>query len=153
MVTPSGLTSARYSPDALRLKLVCNVLPGMLRSLLSAKITMNAPAAMLVAGMRHFVRLLSLSVRYQPSRLTAFVLELRNSIQSAKRLSSSFRPLVFAARNSEMVTCSAARRAVAVQRNNIDKKQDVRLRIGCLGCEHVTQFAFWSERILPQRGT
>src|ERR1041384_7085829 len=80
MVTPSGLTSARYSPDPLRLKLVCNGAPGTARSLLSAKITRYPLAAIFVAGIRHFVRFLSESVRNQPSRFTGVTPELCHSI-------------------------------------------------------------------------
>ena len=107
-VTPSGCTSARYSPLALRLKLACSGAPGTARFLPEAKTMMNPLGARLIAGKRHLVRLAALSVRNQPFRFTLVVPELKTSIQSGVAPSSSAKPPLFEARNSEMKTGSAA---------------------------------------------
>src|SRR5689334_15490987 len=82
MLTPSGLTRARYSPLALRLKLAWSGAPATARFLLEANTTRKRLGPMLVAGNRHLARLSAESVRNQPSRLTVLVPELRISIQS-----------------------------------------------------------------------
>src|ERR1043166_9989286 len=81
MRTPSGLTSARYSPPALRLKFACNGAPATARFLLEANTIRKPLGPMFVAGKRHFVRLAALSVRYHPPILVAVVPELKSSIQ------------------------------------------------------------------------
>src|SRR5688500_7135285 len=62
---------------------------------------------MFVAGIRHFVRLFVVSVRYHPSRFTGALPELCNSIQSENAPSSSRNPVSFRAMNSEITTDSA----------------------------------------------
>src|SRR5664279_1363903 len=89
LVKPSGRTSARYSPALLNLKLVCNGAPTALRFLFEAKTTINWLEPMLVSGNFQWVRLVALSARYQPLRLTPLVLALYSSIQSEKSPSSS----------------------------------------------------------------
>src|SRR5437867_8345991 len=82
MLTPSGLTSARYSPLELRLKLACNGAPGTARFFPEAK-TMRKPfGGMFVAGKLHLVRLAALSVRNHPPMLVVVGPELKISIQS-----------------------------------------------------------------------
>src|ERR1051325_8628902 len=88
---------------------------------------------MFVLGMRHLVRLLALSVRYHTSRFTEFVPELRSSIQSDRCPRSLVIPAALAARNSEIVTCSAAERP-AEAKSDADRKQKNDFRMGvCLG--------------------
>src|SRR3954471_20902696 len=84
MLTPSGLTSARYSPLALRLKLACNGAPATARFFPEAKTIRNPFGGTLVAGKRHLVRLAALSVRNHPSRFVTAAPELKISIQSGK---------------------------------------------------------------------
>src|SRR5882762_6393584 len=105
---PSGWTSARYSPPALRLNLVCNGAPATRRSLPEAKTTRKPPGGMLVDGKDHLARSRGESVRNQPPRFTVFVPELKSSIQSEDAPSSSSSPLVLLAANSEMMTVPAA---------------------------------------------
>jgi len=82
MVTPSGITSARYSPSAESLKFVCNGLPGVRRFLFEANTIMKLPGGRFVDGKAHLVRLEGLSARYQFSRLTLVVAVFWISIQS-----------------------------------------------------------------------
>src|SRR5262245_27485650 len=56
LVTPSGLTSARYSPPALRLKLVCNGCPGTRRFLPEHQTSRKECGARFVAGNCHLIR-------------------------------------------------------------------------------------------------
>src|SRR5437867_5646332 len=114
MLAPSGLTRARYSPLALRLKLACKGAPGTALFLPEAKTSRKRPAAMLVEGNRHLVRLAAESVRNHPPRFVALAPELKISIQSEESPSSSRNPLVLLARNSVMVTVSAAERLAAM---------------------------------------
>src|SRR5205814_4085753 len=76
MVTPSGCTSARYSPLALKLKLVCNGAPATLRFLPEAKTRRKSFCSKVVAGKLHLVKSAASSVRYQPPRFTAVPPEL-----------------------------------------------------------------------------
>src|SRR3989442_2866855 len=82
MLTPSGLTKARYSPPALRLKLACSGAPATARFLLEAK-TMRKPlGGIFVEGKRHLVRLSAASVRNHPPIFVVVAPELKISIQS-----------------------------------------------------------------------
>src|ERR1039457_2225058 len=108
LVTPSAITSARYSPDALSLKFVCNGAPAARRSLFEAKTTMKRLGPRLVAGNSQWVRFVALSARYHPPRLTVLVLELYSSIQSEYAPSSSARVVLLLAMNSEITTLGAA---------------------------------------------
>src|SRR5438093_295713 len=103
-VAPSGFTSARYSPPALRLKFACNGDPATARFFPDAKTIKKLPGDRLSEGNRHFVRFPGESVRNQPSILTIFVLALKISIQSEQSPSSSRNPVVLLARNSLMMT-------------------------------------------------
>src|SRR5687768_15380969 len=82
IVSPSGLTRARYSPPAASAKLVCNGRPGVARFLPEAKTTKKEPRARFMEGNCHFTRFVRLSVRYQPRRSTGPVPALKISIQS-----------------------------------------------------------------------
>src|SRR5262245_45300198 len=108
MVSPSGFTRARYSPFALKAKFACSGAPGIERFLPDAKTIRKRLGPMFVAGKRHFVRFPGASVRYHPSMLTFVVPLLKISIQSEYSPSSSLSPEVLLARNSEIVTVSAA---------------------------------------------
>src|SRR5687767_9031952 len=107
MVVPSGWTSARYSPPVVKLKLACKGAPGTARFLPEAKTIRNPFGERFVEGMRHLVRFPAESVRNQPSIFTLVVPELKISIQSGVSLSSSRKPPLLEARNSEMKTVSA----------------------------------------------
>src|ERR1051325_5761236 len=109
MVTPSGWTRARYSPLAFKLKFACRGAPGTARFLPEANTMRNPLGGTLVAGRRHLVRLAALSVRNQPLRFAVLVPELNISIQSGVSPSSSRKPPLLEARNSEMNTgCPSA---------------------------------------------
>src|SRR5262245_618384 len=82
IVTPSGLTSARYSPPAESWKFACSGAPATARFLPEAKTIRNPVGGRLVAGNRHLVRLAGESVRNQPLRLTVLVPPLNSSSQS-----------------------------------------------------------------------
>ena len=75
-VAPSGITRARYSPEPLSLKLVCNGAPGTRRSLFEAKTTIKVPGEMLVDGNCHWVRLVDLFERYHPAKFKVLLPEL-----------------------------------------------------------------------------
>src|ERR1051325_11860554 len=81
-MVPSGMTRARYSPPALRLKEVCSGAPGTRRSFPEAKTTRKPTGGMFVAGNDHLAVSPGESVRNQPSRFTVFVPGLNSSIQS-----------------------------------------------------------------------
>src|SRR6266436_7695789 len=100
MLMPSGLTKARYSPPALRLKLAWRGAPGTARSRPDAK-TMRKPlGGMLVAGKRHLVRSAAVSVRNHPSMLVVLGPELKISIQSGEPpKAGSFKPPLLLAKN------------------------------------------------------
>src|SRR3954464_8381735 len=55
-VTPSGITSARYSPPELSLKLVCNSAPFVARFLADAKTTRYPSGGKFVAGKVHLTK-------------------------------------------------------------------------------------------------
>ena len=72
-VTPSGLTSARYSPPFASEKFVCSTPPATRRSFPDANTTRNSPGAIVTAGNRHFPGFPALSVRLHPPMLNGAV--------------------------------------------------------------------------------
>src|SRR6266566_9192628 len=108
ILTPSGLTNARYSPLALRLKLACSGAPATARFLPEAKTIRKPLAGIFVAGKRHLLRLAAVSVRNHPPIFVTVGPELKISIQSDESPSSSRKPLALFARNSVIVTVSPA---------------------------------------------
>src|SRR5690349_10866598 len=85
---------------------------------------------MFVAGNVHLARFVALSVRRQPSRLTATAESLNNSIQSGVSPSWSMRPPSFSARNSEITTAARVKGAPHRAKQRPSAK---RIRIDYLG--------------------
>src|ERR1700752_2785348 len=79
---PSGLSNARYSPDARKAKSVCSEPPATARFLFEANTTKKALALILVFGKSHFWAWVGSSVSAQPDKFTLEPELLYSSIQS-----------------------------------------------------------------------
>src|SRR5437667_10649474 len=102
---------------------------------------------MLVDGNCHCFRLLVVSVRYHPPRLTVVFPALNSSIQSEKSPFSSASVRLLLAMNSVMTTLSCAKRAAA----GCNKNETIRsVRRYSFICSVIGQLAGISEPVISQ---